>query len=166
MLKQPYKYTSSWFRTSLIALFVGGLLAFILIYLQPMDTYQSTISYKKLKLAGYGVVMFVVLLLLHLLENWIYKRQNKQWFLFNEIGIFALGIFLMCFASYLHNAILVNNLKPKLVNGLEYVWYFALPYFPLMLPLWMFLRRYWGQKNAAVEQNQQPTLLIIGNNNK
>ncbi|MEL7120130.1 MAG: hypothetical protein AAFO07_11835, partial [Bacteroidota bacterium] len=69
MLKQSYKYTSSWYKTSLIALSVGGLLAFILIYLQPMDTYQSNISYKNLKLAGYGVVMFSMLMLLHFLEN-------------------------------------------------------------------------------------------------
>ncbi|MEL7119043.1 MAG: LytTR family DNA-binding domain-containing protein, partial [Bacteroidota bacterium] len=95
---------------------------------------------------------------------WIYKRQKKRWYLFNEIGALALGMLMMCFASYLHNAIIVNKLRPTLINGLEYTWYYAFPYFPLMIPLWVFLRSYWGQKNVTPEQIPQPTLLIIGNN--
>lgn len=165
MFQKELKYTASWIYTTLIGLIVGGVIAFIIIFLQPLDTYQHETPYKNLKLAVYGLAMLLSCLLIHLLEEIIYKKQGRKWYLWNEIVAICLGMIVMIIGSYLHNVFVINDLKPNFLGLIDYGIYIASPYIPLLVPLWAFLRWQFGSfyKEEGEVQKLEPVLISGAN---
>lgn len=161
---KKWPYTESWLHTLIITSTLGGILAFIIIFLEPRDTHQATINYKTLKLGGYAFVVMLPLLLLHFVENWVYHKQHKQWFIYQEGLIFMLGNLAMITSSYFYNVYIINGLQPSLLNWWWYTVQITLPYIPLLGSVWVYLRWNWGKMNQNLPQVQEKFIQIIGKN--
>ncbi len=138
-LNRQIGYTQSWIATAAIAAMVGGVFCFILVFLQPFDTYNTEMPYKKLKLLGYFLPVALCILGIHVLENWWFK-QSRKWQLYQEIVIMVVGTTVIAISSFLYLNHVVN---PQPVPWSEFfMWFlnFGLPFSPIILLFWLYLR--------------------------
>ncbi len=140
VLNRVISFTHPWSKTGIIALTLGGVLALVLVLLQPFDTYSMEMEYKGLRLSVYGLIVAVMVLLIHPLENFWYARQGRQWRVLNEVVMVATGLLLMLGATFLYLSYFINHEEPTLSSALDFMLYFGSPYIPLFTPLWLYLR--------------------------
>lgn len=172
ILNHKLSYTKSWQKTLWTAGMLGFLIAFILIFLQPRYSYLSTsLPYKKLKLAGFAFTLIIPIILVHFVENIWYQKSKKQRLLYQEIVILLLGFILMIITSYLYNILFIPQIQAHWLGWpgfYRYITYICLPYFPVVLPLWYYLRRQWGtiyqEVAKEVEEEIPQKIQIVGNN--
>ena len=163
-LNRSIAFTASWKYTFFIALILGGLLAFILVFLQPFDTWQNVIPYKELLLSGYSLCIIIPVLLLHILEtNW-YQKNNSRWNVLNEIVILTLGFLFIGFLSFLYNTVIVNDLSPQWPYFWQWLRVFGLPFVPLVIPAWAYLRYKFSDISITATPIKGSTLSIQGEN--
>ncbi len=91
-LNKRISYTRSWRQTIIIGLTMAALLVFVLVFLEPFDTYYFEAPNKNLLLAGYGPFIFFPVLLVHIFTGWVYRTQAQKWFVWNEV-IFVTCLF-------------------------------------------------------------------------
>jgi len=104
ILKKSIAYTSSWLSTLYISTILASITVFILIFLQPFDTYADNITNKNLKLIGYATCILFPILFIHILEGYWFKLNHKKWYLYQElitlfIGFILAGIISKSFAT-------------------------------------------------------------------
>jgi len=146
---------------SLLALAV----VFILIFLQPFDTYQTDMPFKNLKLLGYSVCIIMPVMFLHTFEELWYKRNKSKWFLYQEIIILFFGFILISIASFFYNAIVVNDINVEYNYILTWSLNFGLPFVPVFIPLWAYLRfRFSTVEIRPKEKNGEKVVSIAVNN--
>lgn len=162
-INRSISYTKSWKSTIYIACIVAAVFCFVLIFLQPFDTYNVDMPYKNMKLLGYALPIIFSILIIHILENLWYKRQQK-WLLWNEFLVLMLGLLLITFLSFIY----LNNLvNPESLPWSEYfIWMqgYGLPFAPIMLALWGYLRFRFSYIEINEQQNTSITYTITGNN--
>lgn len=163
MLSKEIAYTYSWQKSLAIALFGGLLTASLLILLQPFDTNQHIHPQKSLLLSGYGFCLIIGYLSLHFIENKIYSKRNKSWTLSAEIALMSFFMLSIIISTYLYNTLVINRIAVSFENFIHFALHFAVPFFPFLLPLFIFLRQYYG-KIDVVQQNKEQSYLISGNN--
>lgn len=161
-------YTFSWKRTILGALIAGLLLAFVLIFLEPFDTSESNMAYKKMKLAGYTLCILVPVVIVHILENYIYNKQKSRWFLWNELITILLVSPLIITSCYLYNVFVVNNLETVSLRGWSsFFLYYGLPFLPIIIPVLVYVRSKFGEIQVSTSKEKEGmTLTIFGDNKK
>jgi len=138
-LNRQIGYTQSWLSTVVIASIVGAVFCFILVFLQPFDTYDVEMPYKKLKLVGYYFPIVLSILGIHIFENLWYKK-SQRWYLYHEVIVMILGTFIITLFSFLYLNHVVN--ESVLPWSEFYSWFvsFGLPFAPILLLLWTYLR--------------------------
>jgi len=160
--KSKIVYTKSWRFATLIALIVGVSLPTFLILLEPFDTNNSNISYKNLKLMGYGLCLFLPVLLLHPIENLIYKNQDKTWYLINEIVYLVLLFLIAVSCCFIYHFYVIGyRSQMKFQQFIDFIWYFGLPFAPIIIPPWVYLRSKYGiidVANKKIELNEKITI--------
>lgn len=157
-------FTYSWWYSFLIGSIIGALLASILIFLQPFDTYSSEMPYKNLRLAGYAICIILPILLIHFFENYWYKQQSEAWFLWNEVIILSILLSATIISSYFYNVYLINKLTPTWENGWDFFVHFGLPLAIFLLPIWIYLRFSFGEVNVKENSPGSELLTIKGDN--
>ena len=153
-------FTDTWWHTALIALIVGVLIAFLMVFLQPFDTYGSIIAYKSLKLAGYSLAAMIPILLIHPLERVWYRLRKQQWRLFNEILVLVGVMIGVSLLAYLYHAFLFAEGLLSLLGAGQFFVHLTLPFAPILLPLLVYLRYRFG-KIVLVEAKQGSTAIQI-----
>lgn len=144
-LNKIIAYNKSFKKTLLIGIILGASLPIIILFLAPFDSDQYDASYKTLRISGYGLVIFLGVLLLHFIENWWYTRQNYRWTIATEVVFILPGFLVLVSACCIYNFYIINELE-----GFSWSYYtsfmknFGLPFAPLLLPLWMYLRSNFG----------------------
>lgn len=132
-------YTKSWKSTLMIGLILSAVFCFILVFLQPFDTYSTELSNKNIKLIGYSIPILISISLIHYFENLWYKRSST-WTMIDEIVVMMLGTVTITILSFIY----LNNLvNPDALPWSEFFsWFktFGLPFAPLLLLLWTYLR--------------------------
>ena len=106
--KRAIAYTASWLNTFFLSCILAIIIVFILIFLEPFDSYSNDIPYKSLKLFGYGLCVIIPILILHFFEEYWFKKSNGKWFLFQELLILIIGFFFISIFSYFYNTYIVN----------------------------------------------------------
>ena len=139
ILNKPIGYTPSWKITGLIACMISAILCFILVYLQPFDTYTVKMNYKTLKLTGYFLPPFVSIICIHFLEN-IWFKVHKKWFLYQEIIIITSGTLLIALLCFIYLNYLVNDVALPWQAFFSWFSSFGLPFAPIILMPWVYLR--------------------------
>lgn len=163
-LNRTISFTDSWKHTLFIGIGLSLLLIFIQVFLQPFDTFLANSSFKNLKLSGYGLAAFLAILLIHIPERFVYKKQKQKWFVVNEFAVLITGFILMAIFGYLYHGIVFNEMSLSLSNTMEWLIYYAAPFAPLFVPLWAYLRYRFSQVSIDQEKDSDETLLIEGQN--
>jgi len=159
-LNRSISYTSSWKHTFFIGLILALGLAFILVFLQPFDTYSNKMPYKELKLSGYSFCVLIPALVLHIFEEFWFKKNHKKWFLINEIVSIAFGFILICALCFMYNYRIVNNKEFYFNDFYDWLRSFALPFVPIFIPIWVYLR-YRLSKITIPNKTEFPSKLIL-----
>lgn len=161
-LNQPVAFAKSWRHALLIGSLLGGLLAAILIFLQPFDTYTHNSPTKNLELAGYAPLILFAVLLIHGPERWIYRKQRSTWRLWQEGLFVALGCLLMLIGAYVYNAWVINDLAVQWTTFWGWLWGIGGPFVIFMAPAWLWLRARFG--NVTANANIPEPVTIDGQN--
>lgn len=158
-------YTASWLNTFFLSCILAIIIVFILIFLEPFDSYSNDIPYKNLKLFGYGLCVIIPILILHFFEEYWFKKSNGKWFLFQELLILIIGFFFISIFSYFYNTYIVNDLSINTNYMLQWTKEFGAPFIPIFMPLWIYLRfRFSKIVIKPLRLKNQPIVNIKGNN--
>ena len=148
MLNRKVAYTSSWSKTLVIGLVLGMILPLIIILLKPFDSEQYSASFKYLRIFGYAGVVAVCVFIVHVLEEFFYRKSNGQWKLWQELVVLLVAAPIMVSLSGVYNFYVINS-----ESNLSWSWMadflvnFGLPFAPLLIPAWAALRRHFGKVN-------------------
>ncbi len=163
-LNRQIGYTESWTSTVMIACILGIVFCFILIFLQPFDTYSSQMSNKTLKLAGYFFPIAISIVTIHVFENFWFKTKEK-WLLYHEIIVMGFGTILITLLSFIYLNNLVNPSAVPWSDFFTWFKFFGLPFAPILLLLWGYLRfRFSKIKLNSMSVEKEKTYTITGNN--
>lgn len=165
ILKRSIAYTSNWFHTLLLSIILAILIVFILVFLQPFDTYGAEMSNKNLKLLGYSICVIQPILFIHVFEEFWFKFSSKKWYVYQELIILFFGVLLISISSYLYSTKIINNLEVEPKHIMEWSISFGLPFVPIFIPLWAYLRFKFSIIiiKPIFFQNKNE-IIIIGNN--
>lgn len=167
-LNRTIPFTDSWKYTFLIGLIMASVMVSVLIFLQPFDTYMHETPFKNLKLTGYGVCILMPLLVLHIGERWLYRRRGRKWVLTDEGISLMLGFLLFSLLSFWYNHAVVNGFKTDWGYFGEWAVDFAVPFMPIFLALWIYMRYRFGtieiKAPPKVEPSNRQMLTLKGNN--
>jgi hypothetical protein len=164
IFRRQIAFTNGWLNTFKIALVTSMLMVFILVFLQPFDTYQSSMDFKILKLSGYGLTVFVPILGLHYLELRWYHRQQDKWSFGNEILFVSLLTILMAILAYCYHAITFSDGTLSLNFFQSFFLRFIIPFLPVFLTVLIFLRYTLGTVTIYDEQETDVPITITGEN--
>lgn len=165
LLNRAIAYTSNWLNTLVLSSILATIIVFILIFLQPFESYSSDIPFKNLKLIGYGICIIVTILIIHFLEEYWFYKTNDKWSLFQELIILIIGFFFITILSYFYNTYIVNDLSINTNYILQWMIDFGVPFIPIFMPLWVYLRFRFSKvviKIAPIKN--QSKITIKGNN--
>ncbi len=167
-LNRPIPYTQGWKQTIAIGSIVGAGLSMLLIFLEPFDTSEVQLSYKVLKLAGYGLCFLIPILVMHPIENALFKKQQYRWYILNELGYIIICLLLIYTTCYFYNTYIVNNGGVASLKGWQYFMiYYGLPFMPFLGPLWLYFRNRFGKITLPESTMQKDiTTTITGENKK
>ena len=138
-LNKEIPFTSSWKHTMIIALAMSLLLVFIMVFLQPFDTSVDA-PLIILGLSGYGLCVFSAIVITHYLELFRFYKRDKKWFLSDELFALTFGMILISVLAYLYHSLVFSDSIIGLRNMVNWGLYYGLPFAPLFIPLWAYLR--------------------------
>ncbi|PQB05667.1 LytTR family DNA-binding domain-containing protein [Aureitalea marina] len=162
---RPIAFTVSWKKIIWIGLIIGALLAGIVIFLKPYGGEDYDMPYGTWRLAGYIFPVLAALLLLHPAEMSLYKRQNKRWYILNELFYLFISSWLCISFSSIYNFYVVNDLSGyNLSTYLDFLWIFAPPYLPIIVPLLALLRANYGSIVIDQSAPKESSLVLEGEN--
>lgn len=141
ILSRPVRFVDSWWLPIGLGGATGALLVFIVLFLEPSGTDRYTASFRTLRLSGYGLCVLLPFLIVHGLTRWWVDRRGAVWRLGHEILALIVLILLMINACYAYNAIVINNLAPTFGDWWAFTIGIAIPYFPLLVPPSLLVRR-------------------------
>ena len=143
-LNKTIAYTKNWKYTFIIALILGAFVPLLLITLEPFDN-SNSFSYKYAILLGYAICIAIPLIILHPIENYIYEKQTNRWFVINEFFYILLSLLVIFLFSFFYHFIIIRN---QTSISIELIWsfvkFFCLPFTPIVVPLWLYLRSKYG----------------------
>lgn len=145
----PYNYCLK--KQFLIAIILGAILAFIMIFLKPFDTDRFDSNHKHLILAGFGVILGICYLINGKVEHLWFSSENKTWTIKHEIISFVFLIFVSSVPIHFYNQIFLNDFFGHEYEKFEYIkhglWFFQQSLIPVMfilLPFYVYLRNKFG----------------------
>lgn len=167
-LNKTIAYTKNWKHTFLIALLLGILIPVLLMSLEPFDN-SNSFSYKYLIISGYAICIIIPLILVHPFENYVYKIQKKRWFILNECIYITITLFIIFIFSFFYHFIIVSGLPSFTSETIKgFIISFGLPFIPIVVPLWLYLRSKYGQIEIPMydktKTKELKNITIIGNN--
>ena len=162
---RPIAFTASWKKTALIGLIIGALLAGIVIFLKPYGGENYDMPYGNLRLAGYILPILAAILLLHPAELRVYQRQGKRWYILNELLYLLISSWLCITLASIYNFYVINGLTGYSFNiYLDFLWIFAPPYLPIIVPLLALLRANYGSIVITQSTEQERNFVLEGEN--
>ena len=140
-----------------IALIISLWLVLFLILIAPFDIAELTFSARLEILPIYGVISFLVYMILIPIQNWIFKHF-KKWTLISE------ALFISTFNA-IQIVVTFSYYKSNIVNGDYDFQKFSLeiyvPIFFILLPIIIFLRWFLNKK---IPNKTKETLILKGDN--
>lgn len=167
-LNKTIAYTKNWKHTFLIALILGALIPVLLMTLEPFDN-SNNFSFKYLILSGYALCIIIPIVLVHPIENYVYKIQTKRWFVINESLYIIATLILIFLFSFFYHFYLISGLPSFTSEAIwNFIKSFGVPFIPIVVPLWLYLRSKYGSIEVPLYDKENTkrnkTITIIGNN--
>lgn len=165
ILKRSIAYTANWLHTIILASMLAIMIVFLLIFLQPFDTYSQEIPYKNVKLVGYGICIIIPILIVHIFEEIWFRYKRGKWYLYEEITVLFFGFLFIATAACLYNTIIINGLDVDAKYILKWAIDFGLPFAPILIPAWAYLRfRFSEIRIKPFVTHNDPDISIKGKN--
>ena len=164
LLNKQIAFTYSFKDTLKIALIAGVFVLFIMVFLQPFDTFQSQMELKMLKLSGYGLAIALPIIFLHFINRFWYKMQNFRWTILNEIIYLVFLALLSSIASFFYHHFVLSGNAITVSNITNFFIYYCIPFFPIILPLVTYLRFTFGKVVITDSKHKDKPLTISGEN--
>lgn len=146
----PYNFNFK--KQFLIGSILGGVVIFIMIFLQPFDTYRFESKHKYLIFSGFGLVFLMVYLFCTRVENLWYNHKNKSWEIRFEIVSFLAFVLFSSIPIHFYNQVFLNDLFNSNYTIFEYLkhglWFFRhsiIPVMLLLLPFYLYFRNKFGE---------------------
>lgn len=135
-----------------IGLLLGGIITFIMIFLQPFGTYRFESDKKYLIFSGFGLLFFLVYLLWGSIENTWYDSKNKRWEVKHEAVSFLFFMLIASVPIHFYNQVFLNDFFNTNADGFAYVkhglWFFQhsmVPIMVILLPFFIYFRNKFGE---------------------
>ncbi|MFD0796891.1 LytTR family transcriptional regulator DNA-binding domain-containing protein [Maribacter chungangensis] len=169
LIQKQIPYCSSFEKQSLIGLIIGGIIALIMILLQPFGTYSFESDYKYLIFSGFGLLAGTMYLFCARIENLWYHSKNKRWKGGYEIVSFIIFMLVSGIPIHFYNQVFLNNFFSHTFYPYEYlkhgIWFFGhsvVPVMLLLLPFYLYLRNKFG---IIVTKKSLNEITLLGENN-
>ncbi|MEM8507342.1 MAG: LytTR family DNA-binding domain-containing protein [Bacteroidota bacterium] len=160
-LNKAIPFNVSFKNQLVIALILGCLLALIMIFLGPFNTYGFQSSNKHLILGGFGVVLSIFYLVNSRVETWWYHHLNTRWTVKHEIVAFLFLVIITSIPIHFYNQVFLNDLFGRDDGANAYVrhglWFFRSSMIPIMLmllPFFIYFRNTLGTLIAPESLDQ------------
>ncbi len=146
----PYNY--SFKKQFLISAILGLIVAFIMVFLQPFDTYRFESNHKYLIMFGFGILLSILYLINVRIENLWYDYKNKRWKIKYEIISFLSLLFVSGIIIHFYNQVFLNDFFNYKYDEYEYIkhgfWFFQhsiIPVILILLPFYVYFRNKFGE---------------------
>ncbi|PIB31327.1 hypothetical protein BFP77_01805 [Maribacter sp. 4U21] len=152
LLNKQIPFISGIKNQLITAITLGFLLALIMVFLEPFDTYRFESNHKNLILGGFGILFSILYVINARLETSWYKSHGESWTVKNEIVTFILLIFISSIPIHFYNQIFLNDLLNQDFVASDYtkhgLWFFRkslLPVMVMLFPFFIYLRNRLGK---------------------
>lgn len=155
-----------------LSLAVSTLISFLMVFLQPYDTPKDMEIVMSIKLAGYGVIVFISMLLSYVIERKWYLNSGKKWDIQNELSaMFILFLLIATFTNIYHAMTFRAENKTIIEFGL-FIIKFVLPFTIVVFPIIFIVRQHFGLDHVSTqstsaessEPNAQSEVQLMGEN--
>lgn len=160
-ISKQISYNYSLKKHLLIGISLGGIITFVMIFLQPFGTYNFESNHKYLIFLGFGLLIFGVYIFWARIENIWYDYKNKKWEIKYEIVSFILFMLIASLPIHFYNQVFLNDLFDSKYDGYEYLkhgfWFFQHSMIPIMVilsPFYVYLRNKLGVLNTPDSSNK------------
>ena len=160
-LSKQIPYNSSFRKQFLIGVFLGGLVIFIMIFLEPFDTNRFESNYKYLIFSGFGLLFLMSYFFFARMENFWYNYKNKKWKIKSEIVSFVTFVFISSIPIHFYNQVFLNDFFDYKYHGYEYIkhglWFFLHSITPVMLivlSFYVYFRNKFGELITSESLNK------------
>jgi len=137
-LEKQIPYSSSFRLQLLTGALLGIVVSFIMVFLQPFDTYSFESKHKHLIMFGFGIILLIGYLTNARLENFWYYHNDKKWMIKYEIIWFFSLLFISTIIIHFYNQVFLNDLFSNGFYLLEYVknglWFLRHSIIPIEIP--------------------------------
>ncbi|MDN3653707.1 LytTR family DNA-binding domain-containing protein [Thalassotalea ponticola] len=136
----------------------------MMVFLEPFDTKQQFSVIDTLRLAGYGVVVTISLLISYSLERQWYIKSGKVWHIANEVFAMTFLFILIATCTNVYHAFMFGAEDKSMIEFGLFVIKFVLPFAVFFFPVIMLLRQYFGsdaQPSANEPKNIAPTDALV-----
>ena len=161
ILSRQIPYSSSLKKQFLIATLLGILVSFIMVFLQPFDTYRFESNHKNMIMIGFGILLSTVYMINTRLDSLWYHYKAKNWNIKYEIFWFLSLVFISSVIIHFYNQVFLNDLFAREFDLLEYVkhgiWFFQHSIIPIVLiitPFYVYLRNRFGEINTSESSSE------------
>ncbi len=148
--KIPYNH--SFKKHLLIGGLLGGIVIFIMTFLQPFGTFGFESDYKYLIFFGFGLLLFIIYSIWSRIENLWYDRNGKGWEVKDELVSFVLFMLVSTIPIHFYNQVFLNDFFNSKDGGITYIkhglWFFQnslMPIMAILLPFYIYLRNTFGE---------------------
>ena len=161
ILSKQIPYCSSLRKQFLIGALLGILVSFIMVFLQPFDTYRFESNHKNMIMIGFGVLLSIVYVINARLENLWYNYKAENWKIKYEIFWFLSFLFMSSVIIHFYNQVFLNELLTLDFDVLAYIkhglWFFQYSILPIVLiiiPFYVYLRNKFGKLIPSVSSSE------------
>ncbi len=153
-MKRYYPFTYSFRARIITAVILGAIVGFVMVFLEPFDTYQAREEYKAIKLLGYAVLCSLTYLFTFPLELFAFKRF-KHWTITLEVFALTLYAVLAAIFTYAYHHFIYNGPELSLKNFALFTTNFSWGFIVLMLPILIYARKRFGSLSIATPSLQE-----------
>ncbi|NQZ78123.1 MAG: LytTR family transcriptional regulator DNA-binding domain-containing protein [Ekhidna sp.] len=138
---------------------MAALIGFLLIVLQPFDTYASDMEHKIPKLLGYSLVSLLAYLCVYPMELALFKFLRK-WTRWTELVTLISAGLTLSIGTYFYHHIMFSGPKTSLLNYLQFITSFSWGFIILLVPVIAYVRLQFGRKVLKTKQSKNDEIRI------
>ena len=112
--RRPLRFEADWRLPLALGAAVGGLLVFVVVFLEPWGTDRYQSSWRSLRLSGYGVCILAGFLIVHALDRYRWFRavgRQPRWRVADEVFSKGLTVAALAALTYAYNVWMVNQIS-------------------------------------------------------
>lgn len=164
--RRPLHFEPDWRLPLAVGAVVGGLLVFVVLFLEPWGTDRYQTSWRSLRLSGYGVCILVSFLIVHALDRHRWHRAfgvQPRWRLADEVFSKGLTVAALAVLTYAYNVWVVNQISASWSGFGDWLVFIVAPSLVVISVPAVWVRRRVSRRLAERRQ-RRGTIIVRGRN--